>query len=217
MKGSEVIRLLNLLKQNPTAAGSSDPNVVTSLLKAAGVGNITQADRDEFDSLSSLMGNSGSSLLGNPNAPAGSFDSKYGGYTNAVNSIMKGDPKTQVINAALNAVGEVSHAAADTVSNNYNKLAQAILQGTRQRSSAQTEKWGKSGLERAGEMAATERQRRGENIAIWARALGNVVDKITGDHQRTEATRQMYALKPWERELGLSGQTNDAMRKSLGL
>lgn len=211
----ELIRLFNRQPRLLNTILSGDDSVLPSLATAADVKKPSQGDFDEIRNIAKALGGTD-----NSGVDLGSFDSmnkKYGGYNQAIHSILKADPKTMAIEAGLGALGEASHAAADTVQNNYNKLAEAILMANRSMSGSQTERYGKSSRERAAEMSANERQRRGNNIAIWANAIGNIVDKITGKVERDNILERQAKMRPFDKELTMSGQYYDAQRKMYGL
>lgn len=219
----ELIRLFNRQPRLLSTILSGDDSILPSLATAADIKKPRQADLDEIRNIAKALGGTDNSGI-----DLGSLDSvnkKYGGYFDAVSgnaakgltSVLKTDPKTMAIEAGLGALGEASHAAADAVQNNYNKLAEAILAGTRTMSGSQREKFGPSFLEKGAEMNALDRQRRGNNIAIWANAIGNIVDKITGKVERDNVLERQAKMRPFDKELGMSGQYYDAQRKMYGL
>lgn len=207
----DMARLLgNLFNQNPdiiTFLGGQKNGIDDSqkdiLLRMAGINNPTAKDRGDFDSVFNMLN--------------GSKNAARDDYTSAVDNILKTDPTKLAIETGIGAVGEVSHAAADTVLNNYNKLAEAILTANRSMSNSQTERYGKSSRERAAEMSANERQRRGNNIAIWANVLGNIADKLTGKVERDNALERAAKMRPHDREMNMSGQYYDAQSRMYGL
>lgn len=222
-----IANLIRQFKANPGLMDTAilgDDSVLPSLASLLNISKPEQSDLDEIKNIAKAMGGTNY----DQSSGVGSLDSmnkKYGGYFDAVSgnaakgltSVLKTNPKTMAIEAGLSALGEASHAAADTVQNNYNKLAEAILMANRSMSGSQTERYGKSSRERAAEMSANERQRRGNNIAIWANAIGNIVDKITGKVERDNILERQAKMRPFDKELGMSGQYYDAQRKMYGL
>lgn len=218
----ELIRLFNRQPRLLNTILAGDDSILPSLATAADVKKPKQADFDEIRNIAKALGGTD-----NGGAGLGSLDNmnkKYGGYFDAVSgnatkgltSVLKTDPKTMAIEAGLGALGEASHAAADTVLNNYNKLAEAILAGARTSGEGARNTYGKSPQERAAEHLANEKQRKGNNIAIWANAIGNIVDKITGKVERDNVLERQAKMRPFDKELNMSGQYYDAQRKMYG-
>lgn len=203
----DMARLLsNFFNQNPaimTFLGSQEKGIDDSqkdiLLRMAGVNSPTAKDRGDFDSVFNM-------LNGSKNA-----------NTTAINNLLKTDPTKLAIETGIGAVGEASHAASDTVLNNYNKLAEAILAGSRTSGDAARNTYGKSPQERAAEHLANEKQRKGNNIAIWANVLGNIADKLTGKVERDNALERAAKMRPYDKEMNMSGQYYDAQSRMYGL
>ena len=202
--------LSNLFSQNPaimTFLGGQKNGIDDSqkdiLLRMAGVNNPTAKDRGDFDSVFNMLN--------------GSKNAARDDYTSAVDSILKTDPTKLAIETGIGAIGEASHAASDTALNNYNKLAEAILAGSRSMSNSQQERFGASTGEKAGELMANERQRRGNNLAIWANVLGNIADKLTGKVERDNALERAAKMRPYDKEMNMSGQYYDAQSRMYGL
>ena len=210
----ELIRLFNRQPRLLNTILAGDDSILPSLATAADVKKPKQADFDEIRNIAKALGgtdNGGADL-----SSLDSINKKYDGYNKAIHSILKTDPKTMAIEAGLGALGEASHAAADTVLNNYNKLAEAILAGARTSGEGARNTYGKSPQERAAEHLANEKQRKGNNIAIWANAIGNIVDKITGKVERDNILERQARQRPLDKEINMSGQYYDAQRKMYG-
>lgn len=223
-----IANLIRQFKANPGLMDTAilgDDSVLPSLASMLNISKPSQGDLDEIKNIAKAMG--GTNYGQRSGVDLSSLDSinkKYGGYFDAVSgnkakgitSILRANPTAMAIETGLDALGEASHTAADAIQNNYNKLAEAILIANRSMSGSQTERYGKSSRERAAEMSANERQRRGNNLAIWANAIGNIVDKFTGKVERDNILERQAKMRPLDKEMNMSGQYYDAQRKMYG-
>lgn len=112
-----------------------------------------------------------------------------------VRNLMVGSPSDYVIRG----IGAAASAATDFIGNkavtDANRLAQAILSGSRGNKTARQEEiYGKNARQRAAEQWAQEKLRRGENTHHMTDAADKFIDKTFGTYAaRDDAARAMQA------------------------
>lgn len=158
-----------------------DSNLAKMLLRGFGQKSPTDMDAGEFIDLAQ---NFETIQQMNPEETAAN-----------IRELMVGKPMDYVIRG----IGAVASSATDFIGNkavnDANKLASAILAGSRGTKTAKQEEiYGKNARERAAEQWAQEKMRRGENVKHATDAIGKFIDKTLGVYEaRDDAARAMQA------------------------
>lgn len=128
-----------------------------------------------------------------------------------VTKIFGKTPKQIALETGAATFSGAANALSGVFQNNGNRLAAAILEGTRQHTASQDERFGLSNRDKAGAAWANETVRRGNNKAIIAKELANTVDRLLGQYQQDDLMRrQMIYNQASPRNITAAQQDNQA-------
>lgn len=209
IKAQEWSKAANYLRQNPKALDAvlnGDKKMLRSILKYAGLQSPTASDMSDLRDFAAgftTKGDIDAEQEARSQAAEARKQQFYRDYGDAVRRTMMKDPKAMLIYAAIQAASSGVRAAGDIAQNNGNRLAQAILSASRTNSDAQNAMYGPSRREKAGEMWANERMRRGNNVKTITDAIANTTDKVLGTYEAEDRSSRYRQMAPWDAQLGM--------------
>lgn len=122
-------------------------------------------------------------------------------YETSARDLFVDKPEKMLAKIGINAISNGAKAAGGIAENNANRLATAILEGYRQHSDAQDQRFGASARDKANAMWAQNKARSGTNSKLIANAISDTLDRGLNMYEQqdlaakqltmTEATRKV--------------------------
>lgn len=115
-------------------------------------------------------------------------------YEGPAGDIFIDSPAKMATKIGINALSNGVKAAGGIAENNSNRLAAAILEGYRQHSDAQDQRYGPSARDKANAMWAQNKMRTGTNKNIIGNALGNTLDRGLNMYEMQDLAAKQLAM-----------------------
>lgn len=115
-------------------------------------------------------------------------------YETSARDLFVDKPAKMLAKIGINAISNGAKAAGGMVENNANRLATAILEGYRQHSDAQDQRFGASARDKANAMWAQNKVRSGTNSKLIANAISDTLDRGLNMYEQQDLAAKQLAM-----------------------
>lgn len=115
-------------------------------------------------------------------------------YEGPARDLFVDSPAKMAAKVGINALSNGVRAAGGMAENNGNRLAAAILEGYRQHSDAQDQRFGPSARDKANAMWAQNKMRTGTNKNLAANAISNTLDRGLNMYEQQDLAAKQLAM-----------------------
>ena len=115
-------------------------------------------------------------------------------YDGPARDLFIDSPAKMTAKIGINALSNGVKAAGGMAENNGNRLATAILEGYRQHSDAQNQRFGPSARDKANAMWAQNKARTGKNINLAANAISSTLDRGLNIYEQQDLAAKQLAM-----------------------